>query len=89
VQGQLEPRWAAWFDGFALTPEPDGITLISGTVIDQAALHGLLHSLRDLGLPLISVTQPQGELPEEPARSGGTNDAEARPQADPAQEEPR
>jgi hypothetical protein len=59
VQGRLEPRWAAWFQGFALDDEPGGITVISGTVIDQAALHGLLQSLRDLGLPLISVTQPR------------------------------
>lgn len=56
VQGRLEPRWAAWFDGFVLAPGPDGTTVLTGDVVDQAALHGLLQSLRDLGLPLVSVT---------------------------------
>ena len=65
VQGRLEARWAAWFDGFTLTTGPDGTTVITGTVVDQAALYGLLQSLRDLGLPLLSVTQrrPDGLTP--------------------------
>ena len=57
VRGHLESRWAAWFDGMSLTHETDGITNICGPVVDQAALHGLLHTLRDTGLPLVSVTQ--------------------------------
>ena len=57
VKGHLESRWAAWFDGMDLTNESDGTTRIHGLVIDQAALHGVLHRLRDTGLPLISVTQ--------------------------------
>jgi hypothetical protein len=57
VKGHLASRWAAWFDGMTLTNEGDGTTSIQGPVIDQAALHGLLHRLRDTGLPLISVTQ--------------------------------
>jgi len=57
VKGRLDPRWAAWFDGMSLTNESDGVTVIHGTVADQAALHGLLRKVRDLGLPLISVTQ--------------------------------
>jgi hypothetical protein len=56
VRGHLEPRWAAWFDGMSLTHDPDGTTCIFGPVADQAALHGLLHVLRDTGLPLVSVT---------------------------------
>ena len=57
VQGRLESRWAAWFDGLALIAENDGTTTIHGPVVDQAALHGLLRKLRDVGLPLLSVTQ--------------------------------
>ena len=64
LQGHLDRRWATWFDGLNLTVEPDGTTLISGHVADQAALHGLLDKVRDLGLPLISVTrQPQAGTP--------------------------
>jgi hypothetical protein len=59
VQGRLEPRWAVWFESFTLTPGPEGTTVLRGTVVDQAALHGLLQSLRDLGLPLVSVTQTE------------------------------
>jgi hypothetical protein len=55
VQGRLEPRWATWFDGCSLTHD-EGATVITATVVDQAALHGLLQALRDLGLPLLSVT---------------------------------
>ena len=57
LKGHLESRWAAWFDGLSLTQESDGTTVIRGSVIDQAALHGLLNKVRDLGLPLIAVTQ--------------------------------
>ena len=57
LKGHLEARWAAWFDGLSLTQESDGTTVIRGSVIDQAALHGLLSKVRDLGLPLISVIQ--------------------------------
>jgi hypothetical protein len=57
LQGRLDPRWSAWFDGLTLTAEADGTTVLAGPVIDQAALHGVLARLRDLGLPLISVTQ--------------------------------
>ena len=57
VQGRLGARWAARFDGMTLTARADGTTLLEGPVVDQAALHGLLRALRDLGLPLLSVTQ--------------------------------
>jgi hypothetical protein len=57
LKGRLDGRWVAWFDGLSLTHESAGITLIHGPVVDQAALHGLLTRVRDLGLPLISVTR--------------------------------
>ncbi len=57
LQGRLDPRWEAWFDGMALTSGADGTTVLRGEVVDQAALHGLLTRLRDLGLPLLSVVQ--------------------------------
>ena len=55
LEGHLEARWADWFDGLSLTQESDGTTVLSGSVVDQAALHGLLAKVRDLGLPLIAV----------------------------------
>lgn len=57
LKGHLETRWAAWFDGLTLTNESDGTTLMQGQVVDQAALHGLLTKLRDIGLPLLSVIE--------------------------------
>jgi len=56
IEGHLDPRWEGWFDGMTLSARA-GETLISGPVSDQAALHGLLARLRDLGLPLLSVTR--------------------------------
>lgn len=66
VRGRLGSRWAAWFDGMTLTAQGDGTTAIDGPVADQAALHGLLRTLRDLGLPLISLTQvpPRRQTPD-------------------------
>lgn len=55
VKGVLDPRWSAWFDGLQLTSDPAGRTTIAGPVTDQAALHGLLERIRDLGLPLLGV----------------------------------
>jgi hypothetical protein len=57
IKGRLDSRWAAWFDGLNLTNAGDGTTLIHGVVADQSALHGLLQKVRDVGLPLISVTR--------------------------------
>jgi len=56
IKGHLADRWAEWFEGLAITLEEDGNTLLTGPVADQAALHGLLKKVRDLGMPLISVS---------------------------------
>ena len=55
LKGHLDDRWSDWFEGLTVTLEEDGTTLLTGPVIDQAALHGLLKKVRDLGLPLLSV----------------------------------
>jgi hypothetical protein len=55
VVGHLDPAWSAWFEDLTLAHEPDGCTTFTGKLVDQAALHGLLIKIRDLGLPLISV----------------------------------
>jgi len=55
VEGILDECWSDWFDGMQVTSHPDGVTVIAGPVTDQAALHGLLAKVRDLGRPLISV----------------------------------
>ena len=61
VQGILDEKWSDWFDGFAITPQADDETLLAGPVADQAALHGLLAKIRDLGLPLLSVKRVESE----------------------------
>ena len=63
LKGHLDARWAAWFDGLTLTRDRDGTTAICGPVIDQAALHGLLQKVRDIGLPLVSVTRMDSDSP--------------------------
>lgn len=55
LRGHLDDRWADWFDGLTITREANGETLLTGLVVDQAALHGVLRKIRDLGLPLLSV----------------------------------
>ena len=55
IKGHLDDRWSDWFEGLTITLEEDGNTLLTGPVVDQAALHGLLKKVRDLGMPLLSV----------------------------------
>ncbi|PKO13380.1 MAG: hypothetical protein CVU39_19445 [Chloroflexi bacterium HGW-Chloroflexi-10] len=55
IKGQLDSQWTDWFEGLAITLEENGETLLTGPVVDQAALHGVLKRIRDLGMPLVSV----------------------------------
>jgi hypothetical protein len=66
LEGHLGRQWMEWFDGLAITLTEAGDTLLTGPVVDQAALHGLLKKVRDLGLPLLSVIQipPQADEPD-------------------------
>ncbi len=63
LKGHLDTRWASWFDGLTITLTEDGDTVLSGPVVDQAALHGLLKKVRDLGMPLHSVNCLESDLP--------------------------
>jgi hypothetical protein len=69
IKGHLGPQWTDWFEGLTITLEDNGDTLVTGPVIDQAALHGLLKKVRDLGMPLVSVSP----LENGPADMSGTN----------------
>ena len=57
LKGHLDDKWADWFEGLTITRADNGETLLRGQVVDQAALHGVLRQVRDLGLPLLSVIQ--------------------------------
>jgi len=64
IAGQLGSQWADWFEGLTITPDNNGDTLLTGPVIDQAALHGLLKKVRDLGPPLLAVQRVEPGLAE-------------------------
>jgi len=78
IKGHLDKRWAAWFEGMTITLEEDGDTLLTGPVVDQAALHGLLKRVRDLGMSLVSVSPlehgPSTTLPLRGLRGTGQAD---------------
>ena len=63
VRGHLGSRWATWFDGMRLTTTSDGLTVLDGPIVDQAALHGVLTKLRDIGLPLVSLALIDPQAP--------------------------
>jgi len=69
LEGQLDQRWSDWFEGFTLTNESDGTTTLTGHVIDQAALHGLLRRVGDLGVTLLSVNTITSSTPMPPSNS--------------------
>ncbi|MFN2224292.1 MAG: hypothetical protein PVJ75_06865 [Chloroflexota bacterium] len=61
VEGHLSDSWSSWFEGMAIEPQEGGETILSGPLVDEAALHGVLMKIRDLGLPLIQVTRVSNE----------------------------
>ena len=74
VQGRLGDRWVSWFDEMALRTDDAGVTTLRGRVVDQAALHGLLARVRDIGLPLLAVERIAD--PSEPTEPGGRGGGE-------------
>jgi hypothetical protein len=64
IKSHLAPHWTDWFEGLHITQEDNGDTLLTGPVVDQAALHGLLKKVRDLGMPLVSVNPVQSYSPQ-------------------------
>ena len=70
IKGHLGHQWTDWFGGLTITLEDNGDTLLTGPVIDQAALYGLLRRVRDLGLPLISVIRLQPDQADAPDLEG-------------------
>jgi hypothetical protein len=69
IKGQLDSQWADWFAGLTIILEDDGNSLLTGPVVDQAALHGLLKKVRDLGMPLVSIS-PVVSSPSETLGTG-------------------
>jgi hypothetical protein len=75
LKGHLGPQWAAYFDGFALTNSENGEALLTGMITDQAALHGVLAKIRDLGLPLLSVNRlASGKASEDADSKSGSQE---------------
>lgn len=70
IEGHLGRAWTSWFPGLSITPEDNGDTVLTGAVIDQAALHGLLTKVRDLGVPLVSVNRLGVDPPPRPTEEG-------------------
>ena len=70
IEGHLGPAWTGWFEGLSITLEDNGDTLLTGAVVDQAALHGLLKKVRDLGVPLVSVNRLEPGPAHQPTEKG-------------------
>lgn len=64
VAGQLDPQWTGWFDGLTITPKSSGETILTGPVVDQSALYGVLRKIHNLGLPLLAVIRIEPEQGE-------------------------
>ncbi|MGI8827623.1 MAG: hypothetical protein ACR2JC_18730 [Chloroflexota bacterium] len=78
IKGHLDDRWAGRFEGLTLTREDTGVTLLTGPVADQAALHGLLRNIRDLGMPLLSVIHREPEEEAVPDVTSGNTPQPSR-----------
>jgi len=82
-EGHLHARWSDWFDGLEVTDDSNGTTIVEGAVADQAALHGLLRKLHDLGLPLLSVNRLRPNVPGEPPSASDVPSHAPRTPTDP------
>ncbi|KAF0207051.1 MAG: hypothetical protein FD171_2033 [Actinobacteria bacterium] len=70
IEGHLGHAWTSWFSGLSIALEDNGDTLLTGAVVDQAALHGLLTKVRDLGIPLVSVNRLEADPAPQPTEEG-------------------
>ena len=77
LKGHLGSQWTDWFEDLTITLEEDGDTLLTGPVVDQAALHGLLKKVRDLGMPLVSVN-PLEHGPSTPLGTGQADQSDVK-----------
>lgn len=75
IKGHLDSDWSDWFDGLTITPMDNGETVLTGPIIDQTALHGVLNKIRDLGLPLLGLSHVEPERVNESNRSMHTKNA--------------
>ena len=83
IKGHLSDPWADWFGGVTITLETNGNTLLTCTVIDQAALHGLLKKVRDMGVPLISVNQVDPKWADGPEANANTDHLSSKKETNP------
>lgn len=75
IKGHLSQQWTDWFEGMTITLEEDGSTLLSGSVLDQSALHGILKKIRNLGMPLLSIHSVDADQPIEAKTDSVTGDS--------------
>ena len=79
VKGHLDSRWAAWFEGLTIRQEEHGVTLLTGPLLDQAALHGLMRKVRDLGLTLLSITPVETQQAGAPGAPDAPDELDTQP----------
>jgi len=83
LKGHLDARWTDWFEGLSFTHASDGTTILSGPVVDQAALYGLLRKVRDLGLPLIAVIKVDPKQANGPEVNADTDHNHSKKETNP------